>query len=348
VNPELASATQVNPSDRIVLVAVPRPLRPWTRYEDQIFADIPDDFEVRFVGGTTSLEDVALIHASGSLDRMMGVTEGDGTRERLAKTRDFVRLLSKYDVQLVRTIHVPCESFEDDMQREASRLLDAHTALFIAVDSGALPASEHASRVIPYADMTERFIGYPTRDMEAGRIAALAPVGQDDVAQSLARTIGFTRTSGLSLRIAGEATSQLENALGEVALERNTSWRRENLSDAAYIEEITNAELVFPPDPRTLYGYHLMMLSLSFARPVAVPSCAITNSLANELGPEWIVNYDGQITASIIDFAVNRVGPIRGRSAPSMPERRLAEVSRQYFATFRDVVRCKKYPRRDS
>lgn len=322
----------------IVLIEVPRPLRPWSRYEDQIYANVPDDFEVRFVGGRTNLEGVHLIHASGSLDRLIGVNPGTRPKERLLKTRDFVKSLRRNHIKLVRTIHVPDSEFNDRYDEEASKLLDRSTALFIGVDARAVDKKSGPTIVIPYANLADRFDGYPRHDSETGRILAISPLGDDFVAQALARTIEFTRLAGLSVRIGGEASPAFNNLLTELGSTSLVTWRNENLSDGALIEEITSSEIVFPPDTNTLYGYHLMMMALSFDRPVAVPDLPITRSLRERYGSGRVVLYDAPLTAFKTDSLVTELRQDSGMGETGQSAENMAETSRRYFEAFRALV----------
>src|SRR5699024_8780024 len=121
-----------------------------------------------------------VIHTSESADRLMGISEGATAEERLAKTEEFTRALEVNNVKLVRTIHEPVTSFASELEQKAAELLDAHTSLYIAVDGSAVKDLRGASVILPYANMSERFTGYPTRPMGEYRILGLATEPNDD------------------------------------------------------------------------------------------------------------------------------------------------------------------------
>jgi len=323
----------------IVIAEAPRPLAPWSRYEDQIYGGVPSGFEVRFVGGVTDLAEVDLIHTSGSLDRMMRVGRDSSSKERLVKTKEFVSSLKKHRVRLVRTIHEPPPKLRDQHERQAAEILNDATDRFVRVDPSIDSTADEKTETIPYANMAERFLGYPRREREKGRVVALSFQDNGSVAEGLLKTIGFARYSSPLLVLAGRMPSQLSALLQNHSDRNLIQWRDEVISDAAYIEEITASELVFPPDPKTLYGYHLMMMALTFHRPVAVPASALTTRIAEELGEEWIFTYEKKITPAFIDESLKKSEQSRDKRILSIPGRSISETSERYFSLFREVVR---------
>lgn len=335
---ELIQAEKEVERPPFLIAEAPRPLAPWSRYEDQIFANLPDDFEVRFVGGVTNLAEVDVIHTSGSLDRMMRIDAKMSSSDKLEKTKSFISALKTHDVRLARTIHEVRTKPADKHQSIAARYLDENTDLFIRVDEAIATAAEDRTETIPYADMTDRFLGFPTRARTPGAILVIAPEGRVIEAESLVKTIGFTREHEPELKIAGQSDPQLIATLDHTATDDRVIWRCENLSDAAYVEEITASDLVFPPDPRTLYGYHLMMLALTFNRPVAVLESSLTKNLAEEIGPTRVITYPISVTPAFIDRALSLVEASRSISHYLPSERALSRVSNRYFQAFRSLL----------
>lgn len=326
--------------DPIVLLEASRPLGAWTRYEDQIFAAIPDDITVRFTGGTAALADVDVLHSAGSLDRLLGIPPRTTPLERLKKTQRFVRQLEDSGVALVRTVYGPQRPVADARLAEAARLLDEATSTFIAVDETTETPDSARTVMIPFVDLADRFAGYPVNDQVTGRILSVAPNLLGEAASGVLKTSFLTRVPGLSVRSAGKADADFVTLL-ETATARTPqviSSRLEPLSDAALVEELTAAELVVVPAPATLPDLHVLMMALAFGRAVLVPTSPAMTALAAEVGAGWVVTYDGPITAEVLDDAMTTVRAAERAPRPDLSARGWDVTGRRYAEAFRTAA----------
>lgn len=324
-------------SDRLVVLEASRILGAWTRYEDHVVAAVPDDIDLRFTGGTAELGDVNVVHAGGSLDRLITVGRGSSPAERLAKSKRFTDALERGGIGLVRTVYGEQLPPTDPDSQEAARLLDAATTTYVIVDAATKTPDPRRTVLIPFAELSERFIGYPVKRKVSGRILAVSPQDLEGAAAGVLKSSFLTRTPDLTFRVAGRADPDI-SALVRRAEERSPltfSARLELLSDAAVIEEITGAELVVVPEADTLDALHLVLLSLSFARPVLVRSSPSMLALADEIGAEWVVTYAEHVSAAALDAAVATVRNAQAGSQPDLTRRGMQTIGERYVEVFR-------------
>lgn len=329
----------------IVVLETSRPLRPWTRYEDQIFTAMPDDVSVRFASGTAPLSGCDVVHATGSPDGLLGITRPVPAHERLTKVRELVALLEENGTALVRTLVGTRHPADDDAGAEAARLLDDATTTYVVVDDQTPTPDPARTVLIPYADHGPRFLGYPVRQQVDGRVLAVSTGRFGPTASSLLKTSFVTRTPGLSARVAGEL-DETTAALLARATERDpqaVSARVELLSDAALVEEITAAELVLAPAAQTLDDIHLLMMALSLGRPVLVPTDPTTTALATEVGDGWVLTHEGPVTAQVLDIALGATRTTRRATRPDLSARAWEATAHRYAAVFRDAARTRTH-----
>ncbi len=317
---------------------------PKLKYADQVVAvpgaDMVIRFQHSFLSAVESLADVDVVHVAESLDTFLRLNHRATPQERLKRTRHFVELLSTHGVALVRTLYGPTPEVNHPLEAEAAKLLDAATTRFVVVDGATTTPDAARTVAIPHAEMTERFAGYPTRDQVVGRLLCVADGTLGAVAESALKTFFVARTQGLSLRLAGEAGEtvlvELERAMARTP--ETITTRIAVLSDAALIEEITAAEFVLVPEPRTLAGYHLIMMALTFGRPVLAPVNEMLLALRREVGDAWVVPLELPITAERLDTAIAQARALKKSERPDLTGRGWEATGQQYARVLRDAV----------
>jgi len=337
---DLLARIRTRADSGMVLLVASSPLSHKLKYVDQVVAAPDADTNVRFhtVGG--ALTDVDIVHVVGSPDAFLGLDQSSSRLERFKRTRNFVAQLSSDGVALVRTLYGPMPELTDPLEAAAAALLDSATTRFVVVDGATRTPDPARTVVIPLADLTEPFAGYPTRDQIFGRLLCISDEELGAVAEGVLKTFFVNRTPGLSLRLAGVAgeavLAQLERAVDRTPEKITT--RNEVLSDAALIEEITAAEFVLVPEPHTLAGYHLIMLALTFGRPVIAPANEMLLALRDEVGASWVIPLASPITAERLDTAIAQARERSNTARPNLTGRGWMETGRQYAKVFRDAV----------
>ena len=97
------------------------------------------------------------------------------------------------------------------MDRIAFRALDHATRFFIAFDASAYTPDPSKTIVIPHAIFTERYLGYPSFDQVPGRILICSAGPLPQAAANLVRVPQVMDTEGVSIRLSGQFTVELES-----------------------------------------------------------------------------------------------------------------------------------------
>ncbi|TDW29956.1 GDP-mannose--glycolipid 4-beta-D-mannosyltransferase [Cryobacterium psychrophilum] len=108
-------------------------------------------------------------------------------------------------------------------------------------------------------------------------------------------------------------------------------------TDAALAHEIGQAELVVLPY-REMHNSGAALLALSLARPVLVPSNAVTRALREEVGAGWVFAYDGALSAELLREAVARTREHNAGSQPNLAGRDWPRVVAEHLEAYRAAV----------
>lgn len=324
----------------IVVLAASSPPSHKVKYVDQVAAALDVDMTIRFRQSGGALDGVDVVHMVGSSDPFFRLTHSSGSRERLKRIRQFVEQLSTHGVALVRTVYGSAPEDLHPVEAEAAALLDSATTRFIAVDGVTSTPDPSRTIIIPHAELSERFAGYPTRSKVPGRLLCINDEAPGTTAEGVLRTFFLSRTKGLSVRLAGaldEASrAEVERAVGRTP--ESVTSRDETLSDAALVEEISAAEFVVVPEPQTLAGYHLLMMALTFNRPVLAPANEMVLALRDQVGESWVVPLATPITAERLDAAISQARQILPSDGPCLSGRGWTEIGRRYALVLQEAV----------
>ncbi|WP_448263210.1 hypothetical protein [Microbacterium aurum] len=296
---------------------------------------------MNFLGSTASLADVDVVFASENLSRLLRIKRDTTPAERLDKTRRFVAQLEEWGVALVRPAFGPLRSGAPEYA-ESTRLLDDATTMFVAVeDSTETPAP---ARTVPIssAEWSERFAGYPTRRQTRARLLALS-VGRMPP-QAIAAVTGLpTRRPGTTVSLVGLSS---ETGHSSALSGDSIATRVGRLSDAAMIEEITAAEMVVMPKVETLTDLQLLMMVLTFRRPLVVPATSHVTSLAAEVGSDWMSTHRGALTSEVLERAMGSASRGGDSIASALSRRSLHATADRYAAVFRQASEIARAGRR--
>ncbi|POH62224.1 hypothetical protein C3B59_11710 [Cryobacterium zongtaii] len=102
-----------------------------------------------------------------------------------------------------------------------------------------------------------------------------------------------------------------------------------HLSDGDLTHEITSSELVVLPYTQ-LHNSGAVILALSLGRPVLVPELPETLDIQQEVGPEWVLLYSGDLEAEDIQSALAQVRAATPRDvAPDLSRRDWSDAGTQ-------------------
>lgn len=242
--------------------------------------------------------------------------------------RLFLTRLRLRRTAVVRTVH-NVRSHESATRQE-ERLLhgfDQCTTLwvrlnpFTAVPVGAL------ERTIPHGDYRDWYSAHAPGVPVPGRLLYFGLVrpykgveilvdsfrqlprgAPDDVIPTL-RIVGAPQSKELAqrLQLAAAGDARIRCAL-------------RHASDAELADAINAAELVVLPYAE-MHNSGAALLALSLNRPVLVPQNVVTTALANEVGPGWVLTYNGPLSAEILADALAHARRARSTLSPDLSHR---------------------------
>ncbi len=77
------------------------------------------------------------------------------------------------------------------------------------------------------------------------------------------------------------------------------------VGDDVLVDEICRAQLVVLPYLGGMHNSGALLAALSLDRPVLVPRSPTNTAMADEVGPGWVLQYDGDLDASVLAVALD-------------------------------------------
>jgi beta-1,4-mannosyltransferase len=272
------------------------------------------------------------------VDELGGLLGGrnKSSEERLAAAKNLVNTLIQHRIALVQTLHGP----RPDAHEEWCTTVDEATSAFIVLDETTQTPDHQRTTLIPHAHYREWFQGYPRAEQVPGRLLNLSRGWLGATAESLLKIFSLTDTPGLSLRVVGEADATLHD-LAARAIARSphaVSTILERISDGAAVMEITAAEIVVLPAVVSIDDLSLLFMALSLDRPVVVEEGATVRRLNDEVGPGWIFQHQGPLTAELLDETVATVRRTSREDSPRFDGREWNSTAAKYAEVFRGAA----------
>lgn len=307
-----------------------------TRYIDQVVSFADEEIEFRYFSPRRVFGqqlDVAHFHWPDVYVR-------SGSRLGAAvKSVVFVgviAVLSLRRVAIVRTLHnVEPHEASTSVGRWAMRALDRRTTFWITIN----PVTElpGPGTYIPHGHYRDRFAAHTLPAPEQGRALYAGLIRPYKGVERLLEVASTVTRPDFSLRIVGKPTPQLRSVVESATAEHSwVSARLEFVPDSDLVAEVGRASLVCLPYEE-LHNSGMLIVALSLGRPVLVPRTETTQLLAKEVGDEWILRYDGQLTTTLLEEALEQAAVIVGREVPLLEERNWENVGRLYGEAFRQA-----------
>ena len=248
---------------------------------------------------------------------------------------------------VVRTVHnmKPPEGLNrySGFARLLLAWVDRRTTLSIVInETTELPAGRN-SVLVPLGHSIDWFAEYPTVDPLPGRVVYFGLIRPYKNVTGLVRAFSaIGPDAGLTLVVAGApATDALAAEITEAAEnDPRIDLRLGFMAEADLVEQIGLSELVILPY-REMHNSSAALSALSLGRPVLVPENDSNVALRDEVGADWVLTYDGELSArTIVDaVAANRANP-KG-TPPALQLRSWSAVGEKHREAYRLANRRK-------
>ncbi len=242
---------------------------------------------------------------------------------------------------LVRTVHNT--SPHDAGPRIEQRLIDLcerWTTLWITLLGHTPGSRSDPSALIPHGHYIDWFAGQEVPPSSPGRLVYFGLIRPYKGVEALLAAFAEVAGDDRRLLVAGSVSDpELGEAVRTAAAhDPRVRLRLEYVDDADLVAEIGAADLVVLPY-REMHSSGALLLALSLRRRVLVPASPSTLALAQEVGPGWVLTYDGTVDADVLEQALASPPP-EGRpdlSARDWPQSAAAHV--QAYERARDAAR---------
>ncbi|WDS36304.1 glycosyltransferase [Pseudoxanthomonas sp.] len=176
-------------------------------------------------------------------------------------------------------------------------------------------------------------------DMVEGRLLHFGLIRPYKGVEVLFDAMAGVREPGCTLRIVGSPANAAMRTLVEQACggDARISALLQYVDDPTLAHEISEAELVVLPY-REMHNSGTLLLSLSLSRPALVPQTPNNAAVAAEVGDGWVYMYEGELTADVIQAALQRVRTMPDRREPDLSRRDWARAGEQHYRSYAAAI----------
>ncbi|NQU36265.1 MAG: glycosyltransferase [Actinobacteria bacterium] len=204
---------------------------------------------------------------------------------------------------VVRTMHnlAPHEDVRP-VDRWLLRRLDALTTSWIRLNGQTPSSPEMDVSTILHGHFRDWFTYPPRMQPEPSRLLFFGLIRPYKGVVELVSAFAETTNPDFTLVIVGRSTSPelSDSIVRATGGDTRITLRLEHIDDDSLAQEIAGASLVVLPYTQ-LHNSAAAINALSLDRPTLVPRTPTTTELVQEVGPDWVRQYDGPISAEILE-----------------------------------------------
>ena len=267
----------------------------------------------------------------------------------LAKRLLFRLLLTRLRLRrtaVVRTVHnVRSHESQGRRNERLLRQFDRQTTLWIRLNPFTPVPIDSPVCTIPHGHYRQWYAQYPSGAFTPGRLLYFGLIRPYKGVGALIHSFRQSEIKAVdsvepSLHIVGAPQSEelAESVKRAAAGDERIVCALGHASDSELVQEIFAAELVVLPYAE-MHNSGAALLALSLNRPVLVPRNVVTTALADEAGNNWVLTYDGPLTAESLALALTRTRQTRGSSAPDLSHREWATGASDHVEAYKRARR---------
>ncbi|KQQ92592.1 hypothetical protein ASF62_12130 [Leifsonia sp. Leaf325] len=310
-----------------------------TKYVDIIVDGASPDVSIRYFtwkGALSADYDVLHVHWPELMIR------GKKSWKRFARRRALQVLvfrLKRKRIPIVRTLHNVTPHEEGSAAENRSLdLIDRSTSLYLRLNPTTELPTEAEAVTILHGHYIEKFAQHPLPPREPGRILYFGIIRPYKGVDLLLDAFRELPGDDLTLRVVGSpSVGQRELVEERIARDPRTSALLAYVDDDVLVSEIGQAELVVLPY-REMHNSGAILVALSLSRPALVPRSPANTALREEVGPGWVIEYDGELTPEVIAEALQTVRTVAADDAPDLSRRDWKVLGEEHAAAYRRAI----------
>lgn len=240
---------------------------------------------------------------------------------------------------LVRTLHdrIPHER-PNVLQRFVINLSERWTTLWITLNSESLPPSGAPYRRSLIGHFKDWF-DPSDRDPIKGRLVHFGLVRRYKGVTDLIEAFSDLPDQSLTLRIVGAVQDPSLKSEIDVLCQDDPRVTLDDsyVSDETLRSEVLDSSLVVLPFSRITNSSSLI-LALSLNRPVLAPAASSIVEVAEEVGPGWVILYQGELSSEDLAGALDHVETSLPDVPPDLSLRSWDVIGQDHAAAFAEAV----------
>ncbi len=254
-------------------------------------------------------------------------------------------------IALVRTVHN--ESPHEAMAYTDRRLLrssDSLTAVWIRLNPRTVVPRPDQSVTIPHGHYRAWFSDHVVPDAVPGRLLFFGLIRPYKGVSRLLEAFSEIEDPSATLQVVGQivphpsAAKLLADIDGARDTDERISARLEYVADSELATAIGQAELIVLPYA-DMHNSGAALLALSLGRPLLVPRSVVTEDLAAEVGPGWVILYEGELNAADLGRALRQVRHEARRATPDLSRREWAQIGLRHRDAYDAALGLARSPR---
>lgn len=259
---------------------------------------------------------------------------------RQALTVALVAKLAVTRTPIVRTEHnLELPSGISRRERVLLRWMERRTTLWVRLNDETPEHPDALGALIPHGHYVDWFSRWPWPVREPGRVSYFGFIRRYKGVDGLVRAFRGVRGDHRRLHAAGKPSSpDLARGLEQLAADDpRVSLDLRFLDDEALIDTVRRAELVVLPY-REMHNSGGVLTALSLGRPVLVPANEVNARLADEVGPDWVLQYEDDLASDDVERALEAAARLTDDARPDLSARDWDRAGEAHVAAYRRAV----------
>jgi beta-1,4-mannosyltransferase len=258
--------------------------------------------------------------------------------------------LRRRQIPVVRTVHnLEPHTAGSMSERRQLQKLDSLVGTHVVLNTCTPVDWQGVTEVIRHGDYREVLGHFEKARARRSRIVYFGRIEAYKGVLELLRLASAPELHDLEVRIVGNPARGMRELVARELTQLDpagaqVSARLEFVPDVEMVREITSGEMVVLPY-REMHNSGVLLVALSLGRPVMVPRSCVASEISAEVGPGWILEYDGELSTAKLREALeaSRVG----RSAvPKLEARSWERIANEYASVFERAEPARFSPRR--